>query len=125
MAASLPSTMRASQWHSNVGGIEKNLKVNPNAALPKNARSLSAGQTLVKVSYATINPVDFKVAEAPIVGQLMFAGTSPGVDYSGTVVTSTLPHLKPGEQVFGSFLLPNFGSLAEYAIAPKEGTCSP
>ena len=124
MATNLPATMRASQWSSNAGGIEKHLKVNPSASLPNNASKLPTDHTLVKIDYGTVNPVDFKVAEVPIVGHYMFRGTSPGLDYAGTVVNSTLPHLKPGEKVFGSLKMPNFGTLAEYAVAAKEGSCT-
>lgn len=59
MAADLPSTMKAAVY-SHAGGMEKNLKID-NVSLPKNAQSLPPDHALVKVSYATVNPVDYKV----------------------------------------------------------------
>lgn len=124
MASSLPSTMKAAAWDSNVGGIHKHIKLTNSWPLPKNAKNLPQGATLVRVSHATINPVDYKVPEIPIVGRLVFGKGVPGLDYSGTVVESTSSQLKPGEPVFGSLAPPNFSTLGEYIVATKEG-CVP
>lgn len=125
MGAELPSSMRASQWTMLAGGLEKNLKVNTQAALPKQAKSLPADHTLVKVSYATLNPVDYKLAELPLIGSYDFSKPAiPGLDFSGKVVSTTLPHLKAGELVFGTTATPKFGALAEYTVAPKQGVVS-
>lgn len=120
MAASLPSTMRACQWAGNKGGIEKSLKVNNEAPLPKTAKALPPDQTLVKVSYSTLNPVDFKIFDMPFVGGFL---KTPGLDFAGTVVESKLDHIKPGEPVFGATPLPAFGALGEYTVVGKEGLC--
>lgn len=40
----------------------------------------------------------------------------PAGDYAGTVITITLPNLKPGDYVFGRSDPPAFGVLGEYAV---------
>ncbi|KAI8310512.1 hypothetical protein K4K61_000519 [Colletotrichum sp. SAR11_59] len=95
----LPATMRAAQWRTTTGSIEKNLKLVTNAPLPKTASSLPKGCTLVKVAFASINH-DYKLAELPLVNRISPNPATPGVDYSGTVVATTLTTLQPG-QLFG------------------------
>lgn len=121
-ATSLPTTMRASQWTTVSGGIEKNLKVNNQAPLPKNANSLPADHTLVKVLYATPNPIDYKLMDT--LPWMFTKPCTPCLDFSGKVVTSTLPHLKPGELVFGKTEPPGFGALGEYVVVGKQA-CIP
>ncbi|KJX93029.1 zinc alcohol dehydrogenase like protein [Zymoseptoria brevis] len=123
MASSLPSHMKASQWTTTSGGIEKTLKYTTSAKLPKNANSLPAKSTLVKVSHASINPVDYKLAELPIINRFFTRPASPGLDYAGTVVATTLPHLKPGDRVFGKSQPLAFGSTAEYLVISGEDGC--
>ncbi|KAH0168600.1 NAD(P)-binding protein, partial [Aureobasidium melanogenum] len=123
MAASIPSTMRASQWTSIQGTIEKSLKVNNNAALPKSANSLAKDQTLVKVHYAALNPVDYKLPEAPVVGNFAISKpASPCMDFAGVVVKTTRSDLRPGQAVFGKTEPPLFGAMAEYLVAGRDGT---
>lgn len=122
MATNIPTSMRASQWTSAAGGLEKNLKVNTNASLPKAANSLGKDQTLVKVSYSALNPVDFKLPELPIVGQFAISKpASPCMDFSGKVVATTRSDLKPGQSVFGKLEPPQFGAMAEYVVADRAG----
>lgn len=120
----LPTTMRAAQWTTNTGGLDKNIKINASALLPATASSLKPGQTLVKVAYSALNPVDYKLPELPLVGNYLLAPGTPALDYAGTVVTSTLEHLKPGEPVFGKLEPPSFGALSEYIVVGREG-CVP
>ncbi|KAK5119686.1 hypothetical protein LTR85_007262 [Meristemomyces frigidus] len=122
MAADIPSTMRASQWTSVSGGIEKNLKVNDQAPLPKKAKSLPKDHTLVRVSYTTPNPIDYKLMDT--LPFIFSKPATPCMDFSGKVVTSTLPHLKPGEPVFGKTEPPAFGALGEYVVVGEQG-CVP
>ena len=122
MSVGLPQSMRACQWSSAAGGLEKNLKVNGSASLPKGASSLSKDQTLVKVSYSALNPVDFKLPELPIVGQFVIKKpASPCMDYSGRVVATGRSDIKPGQLVFGKLEPPQFGALAEYIVVGREG----
>ncbi|KAK3676031.1 hypothetical protein LTR78_004223 [Recurvomyces mirabilis] len=118
----VPDHMRASQWTYSHGGIDKNLKLNPKASLPKNAKSLRAGQTLVKVAYACPNPIDYKLADN--VPFIFSKPATPCLDYSGIVVESKLGHLKTGELVFGKTEPPSCGALGEYIVVGKEG-CVP
>lgn len=118
MASDLPSTMRASQWTTASGGIEKNLKLNTDAPLPKKAKSLGAGQTLVKVAYTTVNPVDFKLAEFfPFV---FSKPATPCLDFSGQVAATTLPHVKAGDLVLGKAGPSSYGAAAEYLVVGKD-----
>ncbi|GAB7351048.1 hypothetical protein MBLNU459_g1530t1 [Dothideomycetes sp. NU459] len=122
MATAIPTSMRASQWTTASGGLEKNLKVNSNASLPKAANSLGKDQTLVNVKYAALNPVDYKLPEMPIVGQFAISKpASPSMDFSGKVVATTRSDLQPGQLVFGKLEPPQFGALAEYVVAEREG----
>lgn len=122
MAQSIPSTMRASQWTTISDTIEKSLKVNNNASLPKSANSLGKDQTLVKVHYAALNPVDYKLPEMPIVGRFAIPKpASPCMDFSGVVVKTSRSDLKPGQAVFGKTEPPLFGAMAEYVVAGRQG----
>ncbi|TKA69197.1 hypothetical protein B0A55_07078 [Friedmanniomyces simplex] len=122
MATNIPSTMRASQWTTTKGGIDKNLKLNPAAPLPKTATSLPPDHTLVRVAYSTPNPIDYKLAE--YLPFIFSKPATPCLDFSGTVVATTLAHLKPGELVFGKTEPPAFGALGEYIVVAKAG-CVP
>ena len=119
--------MKAWQFSKTSGGLEKNLQLNTSAPLPPKAASLGADQTLVKVVTAALNPVDYKLAEIPLVGRLVFSKPAcPGIDYAGRVVASgSTSGLQPGQLVFGRLSPPaRFGTLAEYTIAPNDG-CAP
>ena len=133
MSLPIPSTMKAWQFSQTAGGIEKNLKLNNAAPLPPNAKSLAADQILVQVLSAALNPVDFKFAEIPVLGNLMIKKPStPGLDYAARVVAvgpnskKVSPEdLKPGQLVFGKLDSPTqYGTLAEYTIVPRAG-CMP
>ncbi|KAI9748555.1 MAG: hypothetical protein M4579_007191 [Chaenotheca gracillima] len=114
-AADLPKQMRSAQWTT--VPIESSLKVSE-TPLPKNADSLPKDSALVKISYASINPVDYKVPELGLARYAaMGSGPwTPASDYAGTVVSTNLPHVKPGDKVAGCTPVPKFGTLAEYAV---------
>ncbi|KAF2669622.1 NAD(P)-binding protein [Microthyrium microscopicum] len=114
--SNIPDQMRSAQWTT--APIESSLKVNPTTPLPKDARSLPKDSALVRISFASLNPVDYKLPEF---GPARFAAMGkgpwiPASDYAGTVVTTNLPHLKPGDKVAGCTAAPKFGTLAEYAV---------
>ncbi|KAE8443898.1 hypothetical protein EG329_001307 [Mollisiaceae sp. DMI_Dod_QoI] len=94
-----PQTMRAWQYSSIKGGLERNLKINPSAPLPKP----SPNQHLVQIITAALNPVDYKPAENPLVGRLLIPKpATPCVDFSGCIVTpASGSSFKPGQLVFG------------------------
>ena len=99
----LPATMRAATFTSTAGGLEKNIHLNPSAPLPANAASLLPDSTLVKVAYASPNPVDYKLPENFIFNRLVLPKAKDGSaipvgDFAGEVIATTLPNLKPGDQ---------------------------
>ncbi|CAF9935133.1 hypothetical protein IMSHALPRED_010119 [Imshaugia aleurites] len=133
MAPSIPTTMKAWQFSQTTGGVEKNLKLNNAAPLPPSANSLAADQVLVQVLSSSLNPVDYKFAEMPVLGNLIIKRpSSPAIDFSGRVVASgpnskkaSSEDLKPGQLVFGRLESPTkFGTLAEYTVVPTSG-CVP
>lgn len=133
MSSPVPQTMKAWQFSQVAGGIEKNLKLNNVAPLPPNANSLAADQILVQVLSIALNPVDYKFAQIPVLGNLIIKKpASPGLDFSGRVVTSgpnstkvSVEDLKPGQLVFGRIDGPTqHGTLAEYIVVSRSG-CVP
>lgn len=74
---------------------------------------------------ASLNPVDYKLPELPLIGRLAIPKpATPGLDFSGTIVLSTpTSRLQPGTRVFGK-LEPKqqFGTLGEYVVGSSEGT---
>ncbi|KAJ0304606.1 hypothetical protein Brms1b_011191 [Colletotrichum noveboracense] len=112
--------MRAALWRTTTGSIEKNLKLVTNAPIPKTASSLPKGCTLVKVAFASINH-DYKLAELLLVNRIFPNPAIPGVDYSGTVVATTLTTLQLGQRVFGRTEMHECGTLAEYVVVRKSG----
>lgn len=98
--------------------IESSLKVNRNTLLPRDAHSLPKNSALVKILYASLNPVDYKASEFWLF-RFAAMGNAPWIpacDYAGIVVTTNLSHVKPGDKVAGCTALPKFGTLAEYVV---------
>ena len=118
-----PETMRAWQFTSTTGGIDKTLTYNTTASPPPSTK-LSSGQLLVEVISMALNPVDYKLPEVPLVGGLVVGKpSSPGLDYSGRIVT-TGPDcsFRPGQLIFGRLDSPTkFGTLGQYIIANQAG----
>ncbi|KAG5655688.1 hypothetical protein KAF25_009187 [Fusarium avenaceum] len=119
--STLPLTMRAVQWRSTKGGIEKNLKPVMDAELPKHSQPLLKGQTLVKVAYASLNHLDYKVAEMPLCSIIFPKPATPGLDFSGTIVSTTLVEFEEGQRVFGRTELPPGGTMAGYVVVGSAG----
>ncbi|KAL5384141.1 hypothetical protein DPSP01_005615 [Paraphaeosphaeria sporulosa] len=119
----IPTTMRAWQWTTCPTTLESALSLNTDAPVP--SRPLAPGESLVRVHAAALNPVDYKLAELPLIGRLAIPKpATPGLDFAG-VVARTGPDspLKIGQRVFGK-LEPKqqFGTLEEYIIGSREGT---
>lgn len=130
MTFSIPKTMRAWQFTSGTSPIEDNFWLNVNAPLPDGSESLQADQVLVEVHVTSLNPVDYKFAEVPVLGPLIVGNPStPCMDYAGRVAAvgpnsnkETTADLRPGQLVFGRLDFPcKFGTLAEYAVVPRRG----
>ena len=125
--------MKAWQFSQTTDGLEKNLKLNNSASLPPTANSLAADQVLVQVLSASLNPVDYKFAQIPVLGNFIIKRpSSPGLDFAGRVVASgpnstkiSTEDLRPDQLVFGRHESPtHFGTLAEYTVVPRAG-CVP
>jgi NADPH:quinone reductase-like Zn-dependent oxidoreductase len=115
--------MRAATFTSTTGGLEKNIRLNPNASLPPNASSLPADSTLVKVAYASPNPVDYKLPENALFRRFLLPKAKDGSaipcgDFAGKVLATTLKDsgLSVGDRVFGRSDPPHPGTCGEYAI---------
>ena len=122
MSRNGPSTMKAWQFSSTAGGIEANLKLSHKADPPP--AKLSSDEVFVEVISMSLNPVDYKVAELPVVGRFAITKpASPGLDYCGRVIgTGSAVDVKPGQIVFGRLDGPSkFGSLAECIVVKRAG----
>lgn len=108
--ANAPASMRAARIHA-AGGPEA-LRIE-SVPVPTPA----AGEVLVRVHYASINPVDWKLQER---GRLPFPAI-PGGDFSGEVIAlgSGVTDFACGDLVAGSVdQTERSGSYAEYLTAP-------
>jgi NADPH:quinone reductase-like Zn-dependent oxidoreductase len=111
-----PKTMFA--WQSPVSGhgLETDLVFNPSAPVPPLPKS--GPYTLVKVLRASLNPVDDKLSRSRLVAPVLKKPFTPGMDFAGTVVTTTAPGLAPGDLVVGMInRIPKHGALGEYVLA--------
>ncbi|KJR82017.1 NADH oxidase [Sporothrix schenckii 1099-18] len=123
----LPPTMRAWVYQTGKGGIENTLKLIPDYPVPSHFRTLEApppGQgdaVLVRILAASLNPVDYKLVELPVVGGLLQkTPATPAVDFCGRVVRvgTSATTLKEGQLVAGKLPpQPQHGALADYAVA--------
>lgn len=118
--STLPATMRAWQFNSNKDGIDKNLHINESAPLPTTKRD----QHLIRVLTASLNPVDYKVAEAPLIGRFATPKNAcPGIDVVGEIVKpASDSSMKVGQLVFGmaGSSLAAGGAMAQYAMLPSK-----
>jgi len=117
-----PSVMRAWQYSSTKGGIDKNLKLNSSVPLPKP----KPNQHLVQIFATALNPVDYKPAEIPVLGRLLVPKqATPGIDFAGRIVTPAQgSELKAGDLVYGASCSSPLagGALAEFNISGKDAT---
>ena len=125
-SSAIPQSMRAWLYEPGRGAIEDKLKLQNDVPLPKAAGSLAKEQVLVKVLAMSANPIDYKLAEIPIISRVALGTpSSPGLDFAGTVVAtgSAQQSLKPGQRVLGRLDGPaQYGTLCEYVVADAKGT---
>ncbi|KIX92732.1 uncharacterized protein Z520_11584 [Fonsecaea multimorphosa CBS 102226] len=112
--------MRAWQYTTTTGGLEKNLLLNASAPVPQPSPSQHLGRILA----TSFNPVDYKIAEIRLVSYFAIPKpATPGIDFAGYLVTPAAGSaLKPGQLVIGASgtsLLAG-GGLAEYAVAKDD-----
>lgn len=110
--------MRKWSYNSTSGGIENNLSLLTSEPLPKPTPS----EHLVQIIAVGLNPVDYKPAEAPLVGRFAVPKpATPGFDISGRIVVPAADSaLKPGQLVYGAASTNALvgGGLAEYVAIP-------
>ncbi|KUJ10527.1 putative zinc-type alcohol dehydrogenase-like protein C16A3.02c [Mollisia scopiformis] len=111
------STMKAWQYTTTKGGLEKNLKLNPSTPLP----TPTPNQHLIQIIGVALNPVDYKLCELPLVTRFLVSKpATPCVDFAGCIVTpASGSDFKPGQLVFGvSGSSPlSGGALREFNVA--------
>lgn len=109
--------MRAWQYSVTNKPIEQSLELVHDRIRP--GQTLGKSEILVKVVSVGVNPGDYKVAEAGMIGTaLAKLPAIPGMDFSGRVVSvgSGIKEIKPDDPVFGRVnpLRCPSGALAEY-----------
>ncbi|UPK93365.1 hypothetical protein LCI18_004300 [Fusarium solani-melongenae] len=122
---SIPPTMKAWRFHTTAGGTEKHMKLE-DLTPPTSFHSLPPQSSLIKVEIVSLNPVDIKFAETPLVGPYLHPMPAiPGLDGVGRVVKTTDDTLHVGQLVMFRLLEKQpEGALAEYVLVPSEG-CVP
>jgi NADPH:quinone reductase-like Zn-dependent oxidoreductase len=113
--------MRAWQYTTYKGGLDKNLKLNPSAPVPKATSELN----LVQVIATALNPVDYKLAESPLISTLLISKpATPSNDFAGRIITPAAGSpFKAGQLVFGVPKKSPFhgaGALREYTLAETD-----
>ncbi|KAK7754972.1 hypothetical protein SLS62_003056 [Diatrype stigma] len=127
-AAAEKTTMRAWLYSTVRNGIENSLELNETTAArpPWPPAKNNSQQVLVKVHFASLNPVDYKLAELGLMARAMISvPASPGLDFSGVVAAVAAGaeegDYKVGDRVFGRLDPTRFGALGEYVVADREG----
>lgn len=115
----MTANMKAWQYGSTTGGIEKHLTINDAAPRP----TIKDNELLIEIHAAALNPIDYKLTEGPIVLRLLGSNLIPLADYCGKVVETgkNVDKFRVGEWVFGAKLgeLKN-GTLAQYCAVPAH-----
>jgi len=117
----MTATMKAWQYSSSSGALEKNIHLNPNAAKP--APKPTKPEMLVEVISMSLNPADYKLAEMGMLGKVVVSKpASPGLDFSGRVVTlgKETDVFKVGDLIFGRLEPTQFGTLGQFVVASYD-----
>lgn len=116
-------TMEAWQYPKFQGKLEDALAIN--RAVPRpNADSLAAGEIVVQVISASINPVDYKIPESGFIGSIMIPRpATPGLDFCGRVFAKhpSVTAFDVGQLVFGGYSKSSAnGSLAQFIVISQQ-----
>ena len=117
--------MKAWQYISCNGALEKNIKFVKDAATP--TPSPNKPEMLVEIISMSLNPADYKIPEMGILAKAIISTpASPGMDFSGRVVSLGLPTdtFTVGERVFGRLEPTQYGTLGQFIIASYNGCAS-
>jgi NADPH:quinone reductase-like Zn-dependent oxidoreductase len=119
----IPKTMKAWQYLTATGGIDKNLVLNDSVPLPTVSSRLGDADLLVRVLAASLNPGDYNFPNlGPIARAAVRTPATPGVDFCGRVVqtTETVDDFAIGDLVFGRIAVQKHGTTGEYIVAPTK-----
>ncbi|PSN75212.1 hypothetical protein BS50DRAFT_581925 [Corynespora cassiicola Philippines] len=115
------SSMKAWQFTSATGGLEKNLFL-PATGIPR--PSITDDQILVEVFSMAVNPADYKVPELGLAARAVMPATAtPGMDFCGRIVEvgNKVKSLKADTMVFGAKLgASGRGSLGQYISVSSD-----
>ena len=122
-SSTLPKAMKVWQYHATSGRLENNLKLNTAAPLPKP----KPDEHLIRIFATALNPVDYKLAEVPIVSRFLISKpATPGIDIVGRIIKPAQgSSLKEGTLVFGFAGVSPLaaGGLADY-VATKPNAAA-
>ncbi|KAF2801090.1 reticulon-4-interacting protein 1, mitochondrial precursor [Melanomma pulvis-pyrius CBS 109.77] len=118
------ATMKAWQFSTTTGGLDKNLFRPADGATKPH---ISDDQILVEVHSVALNPADYKTAEAWFIARLTLSLPKvPCTDFCGKVVETgkKVDSFHVGEMVFGSCDPLKSGSLGEFVAVSKNMVAS-
>lgn len=120
--------MRAWRFSALNGTLEDSLTLQNDLPIP-DASALTARQIIVKIISAALNPVDYKLPEAGLIGRLVVTRPStPGIDFCGRVIATHTSEttLQVEQLVFGGFssAAGQMGTLGEYIVISTD-CCAP
>lgn len=125
-ASTTAATMKAWQYHTSTGPLESNLILEPSAPMLPSPHPHKP-EMLVHIHSMALNPADYKFAELGFLTSAAISlPASPGMDFSGTVVSIGLPspltalQFKPGQKILGRVAPTQFGTLGEYVLVGYE-----
>ncbi|KAL2018370.1 hypothetical protein VTK56DRAFT_905 [Thermocarpiscus australiensis] len=115
--------MRAWQYSTASGGIQKHLVLNDSAPQPTVSPHRGSAELLIQVLSASLNPADYKIAELGFVSRAVIrTPATPGMDFCGRVAQTsrTVDDFAVGDLVFGRVGAQQHGTCAEYVVAPAK-----
>lgn len=111
--------MKAWQYDSVAGGLEKHLKIDEAAAQP----AIGDDEILVEVHAMALNPVDYKITESGMPLTALGLKCIPGADFCGKVAKAgkKIDSFQIGEWVFGAKVgAVSNGTLSQYVSVAQD-----